>query len=245
MPLFRDRIALETCPAKTAESVGYGVTFAVLGWLLLGNYAGLGYAGRGNPPLSSTVPAQSAVAAPATLDQVQSIPLVAATSALTDTSGESELPAIFQSRPESKDESSQFYISAPAWHTELESLEIIESYTHQRTLSAANWATQGDDDAALPTIGFHTEFNLPLPLIDPIELLNTAPPSQLAGSQLVAESSSVESDPIHEITVTGAESARLSTRADNIQRPQIPRPYRAQDLQRSFVLPPRIQALKP
>ena len=42
-----------------------------------------------------------------------------------------------------------------------------------------------------------------------------------------------------------ANLAVRTARPDNTQRPQIPRPYRAQKLQRSFVLPPRIQALRP
>ena len=39
MPLFKEPVALEACPAKTAESVSYAATFAVLGWLLVSNYS--------------------------------------------------------------------------------------------------------------------------------------------------------------------------------------------------------------
>ena len=38
MPLFKEQVALEACPAKTAESVSYAATIAVLGWLLVSNY---------------------------------------------------------------------------------------------------------------------------------------------------------------------------------------------------------------
>ena len=41
MPLFKEPVALEACPAKTAESISYTATFAVLGWLLVSNYPGL------------------------------------------------------------------------------------------------------------------------------------------------------------------------------------------------------------
>ena len=80
---------------------------------------------------------------------------------------------------------------------------------------------------------------LPLPLIDTAYLFDTQSASEMASN------TSGEAGLVREVMVKGAEADRLKNRPANIHRPQIPRPYRAQEIQRSFVLPPRIQALRP
>ena len=61
MQLYKDKLALEASPAKTAETASYGATFAVLGWLLLSNYSEFGYAEQ---PIVSAAPPSAGSLAP-------------------------------------------------------------------------------------------------------------------------------------------------------------------------------------
>ena len=67
----------------------------------------------------------------------------------------------------------------------------------------------------------------------------------MASNDDLVSNTSGETRLIRGITVKGTEADRLTNRPGNIYRPQIPRPYRAQEIQRSFALPLRIQALRP
>ena len=62
MQIYKDKLALEASPAKTAETASYGATFAVLGWLLLSNYSGFGYVKQ---PIVSPAPPSAVSLAPA------------------------------------------------------------------------------------------------------------------------------------------------------------------------------------
>lgn len=239
MPLFRDKIALETCPAKTAESIAYGVTFTVLGILVLSNYSGLSHIERESPTQLSVSSPQAAE--PKEIDQANSISgATSSNTKLADTG----VAATLVPQADPLLETNQFDTSPPAWHAALKSIQPSASYTHQRGFSVADWDGEGKDPEQ-QTLGFTEEFLLSLPSIEPAALLGTTSGDQFEADNVLVGNSTGKDDPIREITVTGTETARSNSRPDNILRPQIPRPYRAQEIQRSFVLPPRIQALKP
>lgn len=243
MPLFRDKIASESCPAKTAESIGYGVTFTVLGFLLISNYSGLSSVERESQSLLSAASTQTTEPVQITAALDRAAPIIGAASPNTELA-DSGVTATLLPQADLALETNQFNTSPPAWHAALESIEPSESYRHQRGFSAADWNKQSEGTGQ-QHIGFTEEFLLSLPLIEPAPLLDASPGDQSQTSNVLVGSATEMDDPIREITVTGTETARLSARPDNILRPQIPRPYRAQEIQRSFVLPPRIQALKP
>lgn len=231
MPFFKDTVALETCPAKTAESVSYGATFAVLAWLLLSNYSGLGNTERESQSIASTD-------SPPT--ELSSLAAFEDTDALADPqSAQAALPQL-----DSETQSSNFVSTAPAWHAEIEKFQLIDSQPNQRAFSIADWSIP-TSDASQQIEGFIAGLDLPLPFID-IDYLFKAEGNPDAGIAADLASNALgENELVREITVTGAATERLSRRPDNAQRPQIPRPYRAQEIPRSFVLPPRIQALRP
>lgn len=236
MPKYKHTAALEACPAKTAETVSYGATFAVLGWLLLSNYSGLGNAERNNqaiasaePPLADTLAATSKIGA--NIASIEPLTL-------------NEMPPSTATGNLARLEDSNFVTSAPAWHTDLSSYQQYESQTHQRTFSSAGWSGQ-TSSADQQIAGFIEGLELSLPLLDTTYLFDPQSNSLDGNNSELASNETGETGLIREITVIGTEADRLRNRPDNIQRPQIPRPYRAQQIQRSFLLPPRIQALKP
>lgn len=236
MPKYKDTVASEACPAKTAETVSYGATFAVLGWLLLSNYSGLGNTERSNQAITSPEsPTADIFAAASTLGtDTASIEFLLLNEMSSSTATENL----------SKLEDSNFVTSAPAWHTDLSSFQQYETQAHQRTFSSVGWSGQASD-ADQQITGFIEGLELSLPLLDTSYLFDPQNTSLASNNSELASNETGETGLVREITVTGTEADRLRNRPDNIQRPQIPRPYRAQQIQRSFVLPPRIQALKP
>ncbi len=223
MPIFRKKVALEACPAKTAESISYGATFVVLSWLLASNYSGLGNAKSDTQPLASSDSLSTKFTDTETLNRIESLAITL---------------------PPQEAESGTFDPTLPTWHSKIRQLPLLESRPHSRVFSPTAWNEQAGAvelqfesameglDLGLPLLGADYVFN-------PLEHSNTGTPQDLASN------TPTENKLVREITVTGTETRRLSTRPDNTQRPQIPRPYRAQKIQRTLVLPPRIQALRP
>lgn len=227
MPLFKEPVALEACPAKTAESVSYGATFAVLAWLLATNYLGVGFAagedGRHVDP--RLAPLETPVIAAQTRREAP------------EQTGPSQLqPSPELQFNEPSDVGQPEFV---VWHASLDLGQrptIDESRWTELPSPLALEQGQAQQTIALsPMQGL----SLPLPLVDAANLTTSAEGVELANNE--AEGSTA----IHEITVFAEESERLTARPDNISRPQIPRPLRAQQVQRSLLLPPRIQALRP
>lgn len=237
MPKYKHTAALEACPAKTAETVSYGATFAVLGWLLLSNYSGLGYGERDNQTIASVEPpyADRFAAAASTISQdsasAESLPL----DEMSSSAATGDLLEL---------EDSSFVTSPPAWHADLSSFQQYESQAHQRAFSTAEWNGQASH-AEQQITGFIEGLELALPVIDTSDLFDVQNTALSISNGGLASNAANQTELVREITVTSTEEDRLRNRPDNIQRPQIPRPYRAQEIQRSFILPPRIQALKP
>jgi hypothetical protein len=230
MPIHKDTFALEACPAKTAETVSYGATFAVLGWLLLSNYSGSDYAGQ--PIVSATSPSENSIT------QTESI--ISRTAAYVEVEALTETPflAVILNQPEAK--SGDFVTAPPSWHADLPPYQQHEGQSHQRAFSTVDWSVHTSDSGQHIT-GFNQALMLvlPLPLIDTAYLFDTKSASEMASN------TSGEAGLVREIMVKDAEADRLTNRPGNIHRPQIPRPYRAQEIQRSIVRLPRIQALRP
>ena len=230
MQIYKDKLALEASPAKTAETASYGATFAVLAWLLLSNYSEFGYAEQ---PI---VIASTASSAP-----VASIINKAAAYGEVETLNETSFSAAILHLQEA--ESRKHITAPPLWHADLAPYQQHESQIHQRAFSTADWNVH-TSDADQQIAGFIEELALPLPLIDTVYLFDAKGTTEVASNGDLANITSGETGLVRGITVKGAEADRLTNRSGNIHRPQIPRPYRAQEIQRSFVLPPRIQALR-
>ena len=231
MALFKDTVALEACPAKTAESVSYVATFAVLGWLVISNYSGLGYAGMESTSLAD-------MEADATLADQSGLP-----PALAAAEPPSNLPpsTLAQSPQGAMTENESQYTplsDLAAWHDSLQPSQRPASQLGSREFTASAWNSESAIETQL-TESYHIDLSPTLPLVGG-ELLSQSS----EGLELLLPVSD-DSGPIHEITITGSEPNRLVARPDNIRRPQLPRPYRAQEIQRLLVLPPRIQALRP
>ncbi|MBL4728646.1 MAG: hypothetical protein JKY40_04785 [Gammaproteobacteria bacterium] len=237
MPIDEDTVALEKCPAQTAETISYAATFTVLGWLLLSNYSGFGQADAERRD-QAIVSANSSPAAIANTPVIYS----PATYRETGTLNETPPSGIISNQLEA--ESGNFVTSPPTWHADLAPSPPYENHTHPRVFSTSSWNAQtGDTDKQIT--GFIEGLVLPLPLIDTAYLFDAKSAFETASNDALAQDTLSGTGIIRGITVTSGEMDRLTNRPDNIRRPQIPRPYRAQEIQRSFVLPPRIQALKP
>jgi hypothetical protein len=236
MPLFKPNVALEACPAKTAESIAYAATFTVLALILLSNYSASEY-----PALET----QSLVSQ-------QTLP--SANTLEIDYDGFADLTTL-TSNPRFESANTLEVENNPAQETTLESpalarlelavlyeqMELPEIQPNLRALPTATWPVQSELSPQFNPDDYH----LSLPTIDSQFALAVNPQEDLDLNSDMLTKNAIDSAAILEITVTGTEADRLSWRPDNIQRPLLPRPYRAQDLQRSFVLPPRIQALRP
>lgn len=237
MPRYKETVALEACPAKTAETVSYAATFAVLGWLLFSNYPGFDYAEqRDQPIISAESPTADTLAPTASI--------ISTAAAYTEAVALNETPlwAAITNQPEA--ESDNVVASPPAWHADLDPYQQYESHAHLRAYPTSGWNGQtGDADKQIAV--FIEDIVLPLPLIDTTYLFDAKTTVDIVSNGGSASDAAGETELIRGITVTSREADRLTNRPDNIRRPQIPRPYRAQEIQRSFVLPPRIQALKP
>ncbi len=237
MALFKDTVALEACPAKTAESVSYGATFAVLAWLIVSNYSGFGYDGPDSDSLLSSEPGT-------TVEEQAGLPAspTLTASAIAEPSGSVTLSTDEQHPAAMATESETPYTKLEdlaAWHNGLQSSRQAVAHPGFRDISASAWRPEPVAETQLAK-SYSTELSLPLPLIDTEALLQAG-----GGSELARTEEDDAPRPIEEITVTGSETSRLIARPDNIRRPQLPRPYRAQEIQRSLILPPRIQALRP
>jgi hypothetical protein len=230
MQIYKDKLALEASPAKTAETASYGATFAVLAWLLLSNYSEFGYAEQ---PI--------VIASAASLAPVASIINKAAAYGEVETLNETSFSTAILHQQEA--ESRKHITTPPLWHADLAPYQQHESQIHQRAFSTADWNVH-TSDANQQIAGFIEELALPLPLIDTAYLFDAKGTTEMASNGDLANITSDETGLVRGITVTGTEADRLTNRPGNIHRPQIPRPYRAQEIQRSFVLPPRIQALR-
>ena len=230
MQIYKDKLALEASPAKTAETASYGATFAVLAWLLISNYSEFGYAEQ---PI--------VIASAASLAPVASIINKAAAYGEVETLNETSFSAAILHQQEA--ESRKHITTPPLWHADLAPYQQHESQIHQRAFSTADWNVH-TSDADQQIAGFIEELALPLPLIDTAYLFDAKGTTEMASNGDLANITSDETGLVRGITVTGTEADRLTNRPGNIHRPQIPRPYRAQEIQRSFVLPPRIQALR-
>ena len=228
MNRFKDTVALEECPAKTAESISYGAVFIVLGWLLVSNYSE-----PSHPELDARVIADTDLpiinaALPAAIAEAKII-------------DKTQAPVVTLNNSDIEAEISNFVSTAPVWHTEIEQ---FERQPYLRTFSTATWGTQ-TSDAGQQIEGLIEDLGLPQPLIVTNYLLNAKSRSETIIVDYLANNQPAKDELVSKISLTGAEIKRLSSRPEGIQRPEIPRPYRAQELQRSFVLPPRIQAFRP
>jgi len=226
MHIFKDTVALEECPAKTAESVSYGAVFTVLGWLLVSNYSGAGHPELDVSAIANTDLSIINEAPPAVITDTQIL-------------NETQNTGITLHHSNIEEEINTFLSTAPVWHTEIKQ---FERHSHLRAFSTATWDTQ-IGDAGQQIEGLIEGLDLPL-LIDANYLLNAKSRFDTIIIDDLANNQPAEDEFVSEITVTGTETKRLSSRPEDIHRPQIPRPYRARELQRSFVLPPRIQALR-
>lgn len=227
MQIYKDKLALEASPAKTAETASYGATFAVLAWLLLSNYSEFGYAEQ-PIVIASATPLASIINKAAAYGEVETL-------------NETSFSAAILHQQEA--ESRKHITAPPLWHADLAPYQQHESQIHRRAFSTADWNVH-TSDADQQIAGFIEELALPLPLIDTVYLFDAKGTTEMASNGDLANITSGETGLVRGITVKGAEADRLTNRSGNIHRPQIPRPYRAQEIQRSFVLPPRIQALR-
>ena len=250
MPLFKEPVALEACPAKTAESISYTATFAVLGWLLVSNYPGLTSKQVEAIPVANTTTSSTSQAGLIDTRWDYLATFIDSDSASEGASAESPAPLFIakaQLEPEEISESIDSRLAKLSeWHTELDQSRPIQlSQRRNRVVGDANWhnlqpsvARQNDEDfAALVKPG------LPLALVE--YPLDSFALEDLEADTSLASTESNSSREIREITVTGAEAERIVGRPSHIQRPRIPRPSRALEAQRSLILPPRIQALRP
>lgn len=237
MPLFKDTVALEACPARTAETVSYVATFSVLGWLILSNYSSLTDSERETLTLASadSLPTESpslTTAAPSLANETAHV----AAATLNESNAANITP---EPTPH---QSSDFVTLRPVWHTSLEQFQSLDSIAMHREFSSEQWSNSATE---LKIEDYAKNLAQPLPLIDNSRLFDVAIGPENAGLEALASNIASEGEPMGEVTVTGTASERLVRRAANIERPNIPRPYRAQELQRSIVRPPRIQAFKP
>ena len=228
MQIYKDTLALEACPAKTAETVSYGATFAVLGWILLSNYSGFGYADQ--PIVSATSPSGNLITP--TVPIINKVTAYAEVEVFTKT----PIPAAMLNQPEA--ESDDFFTAPPSWHADLPPFQQHKGQTHQRAFSTVDWNVHTSDSGQQIT-GLTKELVLPLPLIDTAYIFDAKGAFERVSNTLG------EAGLVREVMVKGVGSDRPANRIGNIHRPQIPRPYRAQEIQRSIVRPPRIQALRP
>ena len=234
MQIYKDTLALEACPVKTAETVSYGATFAVLAWLLLSNYSGSGYAEQ--PIVSATSPSENSIT------PTESIINRAASYAEVEALTETPFSAAILNQPEA--ESGDFVTAPPSWHADLPPYQQHEGQSHQRAFSTVDWNVHISDSGQQIT-GLTKELVLPLPLIDTAYIFDAKGAFERVSNGDPSSITSGESGLLREIMAKGAGADRPANRTGNIHRPQIPRPYRAQEIQRSIVRLPRIQALRP
>lgn len=231
MALFGNTVALEACPAKTAESVSYTATFLVLGWLLASNYSEVFGTEAANQPfitesalIANIEPSQSNADA----ELIPTTKSVSLSSNTTDNTA-TELPYADENLTPS------VVADLPVWHANLDLSQLPLPHAALTPLDREEWASHLSIAEE-----FQAQVSFDLPEIEARYVFEP-----LFGPELAVNDLSGESTTIREITVTGIEAERSRSRPENIRRPEIPRAYRAADIQRSLILPPRIQALRP
>ena len=234
MQMYKETLALEACPAKTAENVSYGATFAVLAWLLLSNYSGSDDAEQ--PIVSAASPSENSIAL------TESIINRAAAYVEGEALTETLFSAAILNQPEA--ERVDFVTKPPSWYADLPPFQQHKGQTHQRAFSTVDWNVHTSDSDQQIT-GLTKELVLPLPLIDTAYIFDAKGAFERVSNGDLSSITSGESGLLREILAKGAGADRPANRTGNIHRPQIPRPFRAQEIQRSIVRPPRIQALRP
>ena len=243
MPLFKEQVALEACPAKTAESVSYAATFTVLGWLLVSNYSVLSTEQVEDITVADTTAANSYEAGSVDARRDYLATYIGNYSASEGSSSESLLPlfaAEAQLESEEISESIDSQLAAlSAWHSELDQSRPTQLRNkHDRVAASASWHNSTRSAAQQYTQNFIADLQPSLELTELDYSLDN-----YALEELKADTGPPAD--IREITVTGTDAERNANRPSHIQRPQIPRAFRALEAQRSFILPPRIQALRP
>ena len=246
MPLFKEQVALEACPAKTAESVSYAATIAVLGWLLVSNYSVLSTEQVEDIPVADTTAASSYEAGSVDARRDYLATYIGNYSASEGSSSESLLPLLPLFAAEAQLESEEISESIDsqlaalsAWHSELDQSRPTQLRNkHDRVAASASWHNSTRSAAQQYTENFIAGLQPSLELTELDYSLDN-----YALEELKADTGPPED--IREITVTGTDAERNANRPSHIQRPQIPRAFRALEAQRSFILPPRIQALRP
>lgn len=246
MPLFKEQVALEACPAKTAESVSYAATIAVLGWLLVSNYSVLSTEQVEDIPVADTTAASSYEAGSVDARRDYLATYIGNYSASEGSSSESLLPLLPLSAAEAQLESEEISESIDsqlaalsAWHSELDQSRPTQLRNkHDRVAASASWHNSTRSAAQQYTENFIAGLQPSLELTELDYSLDN-----YALEELKADTGPPAD--IREITVTGTDAERNANRPSHIQRPQIPRAFRALEAQRSFILPPRIQALRP
>ncbi len=264
MYLFKDPVALEACPAKTAESVSYAATLSVLAVLLVTNYSSFGHIDGAEKTVVY-------------VQKTDAEPLIAET---TDVDFEPLPGSVLYE--ELQYEAARF---APAL-TPIVTSYIVTSYENNNAISVARHhhnlqpfvvndlvsapkleplARRVFSAEELPeiadTVVVLESFNLNKALdIQPamaqtgfttktdkeFDAEERKPPGlDLLFTTEIASTATAPSSRIHQITVNGTEPDKPLNRPHKIQRPQLPRPYRAQAIQRTLILPPRVQALRP
>jgi len=250
MPLFKEPLALEACPAKTAESVSYAAAFAVLGWLLVSNYSVLASKQAENISVADTTAASSSEAGLVDAGRGYLATYIDSYPASEGSSSESPAPFFTtetQLEPVEISESIDSRLAElSAWHTELDqSRPILLSNRHDRLVGSASWHNSTPAAAQQYNEDFVVGLQPSLPLTELDYPLDSYASEELEAATGLASNETNSPADISEITVTGAEAERNANRPSHIQRPQIPRAFRALEAQRSFILPPRIQALRP
>jgi len=234
MQIYKDTLALEACPTKTAETVSYGATFAVLAWILLSNYSGFGHADQ--PIVSATSPSGNSI--------TSTEPIINRAAAYLEVEALTETPfsAAILNQPEA--ESGDLVTKLPSWHADLPPYQQHEGQALQRSFSTVDWNVRTSDTGQQIT-GLIKELVLPIPLIDTAYIVDAKGAFERVSNGGLSSNTLGEPGLVREIMVKGAGADRPANRTGNIHRPQIPRPYRAQEIQRSIVRLPRIQALRP
>ncbi len=263
MHLFKDPVALETCPAKTAESVSYAATFSVLALLLVTNYSSFRQVdGVERTAVYVQKPGIESSIAETTSVDFEPLP--------SPTLSESQYEALgrFASRPRLTSIFSSYSYKGDNADSIDHRHDNLQPFVDNEVISApkpeplARRVFSLEELPEMPNTAFmleNFELNKELDILhatartgftaktdkefDAEELKPLTPGSLFTID--IASTAAVSSPRIHQITVNGTESDKQLNRPDKIQRPQLPRPYRAQAIQRTLILPPRVQALRP
>jgi hypothetical protein len=267
MPLFKDTVALETCPAKTAETVSYGATLLVLAGLLLANFANSSHI-PGTKKAASELTTASALSylrlenksEPSVIiaSNAEQNPLEPEAIPTEDEYAEASTNVQF---PSSIDRDSSSLVFALG--TLSESLEPPttneqqpmpeNSFMLQQKTGLPGFIYENTIEVAFSNQALRA-FGLDLTAeerLSPLMVASTAytmPQNSQHEEMLHSGSSSASTvaTEVREITVSASETERLLNRPNKIQRPRLPISSRPQPAQiKAILLPPRVQALRP